>query len=693
MLSLANLRRSSRPLPPELAEELQQLKLRLGLRRRLDGRVTSRRSIPMTWGYLRPVVLLPSEMAQWPRERRQMVLLHELAHIKRCDFGVQLLGQISRAVHWFNPLAWRALGRLRVEQERACDDFVINAGECAADYAMQLMAVTARSSKAKWAQAVALAFHRRAGLAQRLQAILDTSRDRRPLSTHRHLAIVGTLVVAVGLVATPRWPAGQAQAQPAADAVNLPGEVQQNSDSIKPNAEPKPPADAQGETLSNVRELIQNLTPEELDSKRLNEAAIRGMLEALKDPHSQLLSGDASREMAIQLQGHIVGIGAQLAKEQDAIIIVTPLPDSPAAKSGLKPRDRIVAVDGHVLSDLGEVVQAIRGPQGSSVTLRIGRGTDEIDVVVTRDAVQLAPVRGLWLDANGQWRYWLDVNAKIEYLQITEFSQRTAVELELALARLHDQGIKGLVLDLRGCPGGLLDESVKVASMLIKQGTVATVRSRQSSEKTLKVDGTAKYADIPLIVLVDDLTASAGEVLAAAVQDRQRGIVVGQRTWGKGTVQSLVPVSELDVNLKITTAQIYRANGAPLDATIGAKVWGVDPNDGYFVPLSDERRSAFHERKVRRDTMGALDLPETVTPELIVSELADPVLAAALKSMSAKLKAGNFAATGRPLSEMVPPPANRKALERERDALRAKLEQIEKQLGTTTSGRNASEQP
>jgi carboxyl-terminal processing protease len=303
-------------------------------------------------------------------------------------------------------------------------------------------------------------------------------------------------------------------------------------------------------------------------------------------------------------------------------------------------------------------------------------------VLVTRDAVQLAPVQGLWLDAQGQWRYWLDTDAKIAYLQITDFNQRTAIEMEIALAVLQNRGVRGLILDLRGCPGGLLEEGVKVASLLIKRGPVASIRGRQTPEQTLEVDGTAKYADLPLIVLVDDNTASAAEVLAAAIQDRQRGIVMGQRTLGKGSVQAFIPVGGSDAKLRLTTGTIHRASGVPLAASPGAAAWGVDPNDGYYVPLSLEQRDAFRQSASRRDTLGALNLPESLAAEQIEQELSDPALAAALRSMAAKLSSGSFAATGRPLSERESLPIDRERLRRERDELRAKLQQIDEQLGT-----------
>jgi carboxyl-terminal processing protease len=692
LASLARLRRTSRPLPRELADELSQLARELELRRRVEGLLSRSRSIPMTWGSIRPVVLLPSEAVGWSRQRRRMVLLHELAHVRRWDFAVQLLGQVSRAIHWFNPLAWLALSRLRLEQERACDDCVLNAGQSAADYAAELMTVTARMPQFAWDGTVALAIRQFARIEQRVLGILDTTRDRRPLSRLRAMEMIGAIAVFVALVAIPRWPTALAEDVARDAAASGPAVLSQDDSKAVENGQAQSDQaqekganapDSDGErALARVGELIRDLSPTEIDDKLLTEGAIRGMLESLHDPFSELLSGNQSREIQLQLQGEIVGIGVQLALEQGAIVVVTPLPNSPAAKVGLKPRDTIVAVDGKELNDLKQAVNAIRGVKGSEVKLQINRAGQEVSLTVRRDSVQLVPLKGLLLDAEGRWQHWLDAQAKIGYVQIVEFNHRADTEMEQMLARLHEQGLKGLILDLRGCPGGLLDESVKVASLFLKEGTVASVRGRQQKEQKIDVDGSAKFADLPLLAIVDNLTASAAEVLAAALQDHGRAIVIGERTVGKGTVQSLFPVSELDANLKITTAHLRRANGAPLHRAANASVWGVDPNDGFYVPLTTEQRAAYRDRRAQRDLFGATTLPESPTAADVISELADPALAAALQSMSMKLKTGQFEPTGRPLTEMRAELAERESLRHERDQLLEKLRQIEKQLGS-----------
>lgn len=233
--------------------------------------------------------------------------------------------------------------------------------------------------------------------------------------------------------------------------------------------------------------------------------------------------------------------------------------------------------------------------------------------------------------------------------------------------------------ELAVCPGGLFEPCVKVASAFLESGTIATLRGRKQPEQKFEVHGSAKYSELPLVVLVDGTTASAGEVLAAALQDHNRAIVIGERTFGKGSVQSLIPVDELNANLKLTTAQIFRANGTTVNRSEKSNSWGVNPNDGYYIPVTDEQRAKWHEQRTKRD-LTATTLPESLTRELILSELADPALAAAEQALAAKLETGAFQASGRPLAEMQQQLETRGKLEAERKQLLEKLQQIDQQL-------------
>lgn len=680
VLSLRRVRYHSQPLPPHIESELKQLSRELGLVKPVAGVLSRERAIPMTWGILHPIVLLPEESTSWSPERRRMVILHELAHVRRCDFATQLLGQLARAVHWCNPIAWWAFSRMRLEQERACDDVVLNGGACPTEYASELVSILRQVPTFAWDGAVALAMSRFECIEKRLSAILDASRDRRPLSNRRTIALLVAMSLVISCVVIPRWSSAVADDQNATSPELIAQAKSATDAKAEDKSAPEKTAQTGESTLTKVEDLIRKNAAKEIDSKRLTEGAIKGMLESLHDPHSELLATEAFREIQTQLDGAFVGIGAQLALEKNTVVIVAPLPRSPAAKSGLKPGDEVLAVDGAKVGDLREAVSAIRGPQGSEVKLKIRRGGQELEVAVTRDVVPLATSKGISLDVMGNWQHWLDSEAKLAYVQITEFNRRTVDDAQAALKTLHDGGMKGLIVDLRGCPGGLLSESVKVAGLFLKAGTVATIRSRQQPEQKFDVDGTATQADVPLIVLVDDMTASAAEIVASALQDHQRAIVIGERTFGKGSVQTLIPVSDLDANLKITTAQIHRASGNMLQRSEKGSTWGVDPNEGYFIPLSSEQRATYRERRAQRDLAGKVTLSGPDIVASIKTQLADPVLAAAFQSLSAKIKTGDFEKTGRPLAEMQAQLTQRDALRLERDQLLQKLKQIEKQL-------------
>lgn len=193
LLRVRELRRSSYAAPEPLRSEIRRLVATLRLVRRVEVLLSEQCEMPMTWGIFSPVILLPARAVNWSGERSRMVLLHELAHVQRWDCLTQLLGQAARALYWFNPLAWVALQRLRVEQECACDDFVLNKGTCAADYAAELLFVSARLPEATWDQAVSLAMSRTTRLEQRLNAILDSNCDRRPLLTYRIALTLGCM--------------------------------------------------------------------------------------------------------------------------------------------------------------------------------------------------------------------------------------------------------------------------------------------------------------------------------------------------------------------------------------------------------------------------------------------------------------------------------------------------------------------
>jgi carboxyl-terminal processing protease len=273
---------------------------------------------------------------------------------------------------------------------------------------------------------------------------------------------------------------------------------------------------------------------------------------------------------------------------------VTPLENSPALRAGVQPGDLIIGVDGGTTAGwtTDQAVREITGKEGSEVTLTIYRPTtgQEIDFVLSRGRIQLTTIRGVERVGGGgdEWNYMLDSETGIAYVRLTGFNPESFDELSKALESARNQGMKGLVLDLRGNPGGLLDVAVEIVSLFVPNGEVVSTIGRVERKQKLNVRGKAQYADLPLVALVNEGSASASEILAGALQDHQRAVVLGARTFGKGSVQRVLALnrrlgiprdSRSAARLKLTTALYYLPSGrSPHKQTPDAEVWGVEPD-------------------------------------------------------------------------------------------------------------------
>lgn len=678
------LRRSSQPAPDSMNNEVRSLASDLGVSRRIEVVLSPEREIPMTWGLFTPVLLLPASALEWSDERRRMVLLHELAHIRRSDCLTQLLGQFARALHWFNPLAWLALQQLRVEQERACDDVVLSCGSDANEYASELLSVTAKLPRLTWDAAVSLAMSRSSRMEHRLKSILDPDCQRRPMSRRHALSTFALMLLFTCGVAVAQRQAAQAAMPPTGQLALANQEESADAAGQDDAKQPAPPAAATaGEDLARqVLDKIAKFSPQAVDPKTLNEAAIRGMLQSLNDPYSSMMTAEQMKEFNVQIGAKLVGIGAALRKEGEAIEVTSLMPNSPAIRGGLKPRDVIVEIDGQPAKDLAEAVKRIRGQAGTEVTLKILRADKAESLTLKRAEVRLPTVKGLSINDQGAWQHWLNADKKIAYLQITQFDPTTVSDLKTTLTALKEQGLKGLVLDLRGNVGGLLESCVESAKVFLKEGTIVEIRGRLPAETT-KLEVPAGHsplvAETPLMVIIDPTTASAGEVLAAALKHHKRATLIGERTFGKGSVQSILPLVDDGPSLKLTTAVMFSPGGESLQRAPDSKSWGVDPDDGFYVPLTTEQRAMLQKMVLARET-GTLRVEAKESPEFFENRAADHQLAAALKSMIARLETGEFAKTGRPLSELQAELTQRADLLKQRDELRVKLEQLNRQL-------------
>lgn len=304
-------------------------------------------------------------------------------------------------------------------------------------------------------------------------------------------------------------------------------------------------------TLSHVIEIVKKNYVEDLSDKDIVYSAIRGMLESL-DAHSTFLSPEMYKEMQQETKGEFGGIGIEITIKDGFPTVVAPIEDTPASKAGLKAGDHIIRINGKVTKNMGltEVVKMIRGQKGTSVTLTIMRGGFDtpFDITITRDIIQVKSVKHRVLEH------------EFGYVRVTQFQEKTARDLRKALEELKEKKVKGIVLDLRNNPGGLLEQAVEVADLFLSEGTIVSISGK-------KKDSLARFSakrngeyEGPLVVLINEGSASASEIVAGAIQDHRRGIIVGSKSFGKGSVQTIFPLEDGSA-VKLTTAKYYTPGG------------------------------------------------------------------------------------------------------------------------------------
>ncbi|MCJ7545003.1 MAG: S41 family peptidase [Phycisphaerae bacterium] len=342
-----------------------------------------------------------------------------------------------------------------------------------------------------------------------------------------------------------------------------------------------------------------------------------GFLDELDEFSSMIWPYDMA-DFEKHTMGHFYGVGVQIAKEPgEPLKVITPLADSPAFKAGIKPGDLILAVDGRATQDMGidKLIRMITGEKGTKVTLRVKRAghLDSFDVTLTRQAINIATVRGWQSRPDGQWDYLIDPEAKIAYVRVMQFTDETVESLDSVLDRIAKAGVHSLVLDLRYNPGGLLRSATDVADEFLSRGRLVSTEGRQARRQSVNATPGGKYLDGQLVLLVNQISASAAEIVSGAVQDWDRGLIVGQRTYGKETVQNVIPIRRDRAVLKLTTAYYYLPSGRTLHGGDG-KDSGVAPD----VEIRMTPKQTKRWLEVRQKT----DLLQDVDPTQLRSDLA-----------------------------------------------------------------------
>lgn len=294
-----------------------------------------------------------------------------------------------------------------------------------------------------------------------------------------------------------------------------------------------------------------------LDYKKMVEGAIRGMVTSVGDPYTVYMSTDETKEFENDISGTISGIGAEVGIKNDKLTVIAPLDNSPAKNAGLKSGDLILQIDGEdtVKMSLGEAVSKIRGKEGTKVKLHIQRDTERKDYEITRAKVEIKSVR------------WEIKEGNIGYIELSSFDENSAAKIKEAVSDLNGKGAKGIILDLRDNPGGLLDAAVSITSEFLKDGVVLIEKNKAGTiNESFKTSGNGKLTDtkIPIAVLTNNGSASASEIVAGALQDSKRATLIGEKTFGKGSVQQIEEISGGSA-LRITIAHWFTPSGKTID--------------------------------------------------------------------------------------------------------------------------------
>jgi len=351
-------------------------------------------------------------------------------------------------------------------------------------------------------------------------------------------------------------------------------------------------------TFNEVLDMVQKNYVEPIEQKTLIQGAINGMMRSL-DPHSAYMTADMYKELEVETRGTFGGIGIEITILKDILTVVSPIEDTPAFQAGVKAGDQIIGIDGKSTKNITimEAVSKLRGPKDTKVTLTIMREgiTKPEDIVITRNIIKIRSIRARMYDD------------QIGYIRIAAFQEKTVHDLKKALKELDgpSHSLKGLVLDMRNNPGGLLNQAVEISDCFLKSGVIVSTKGRtRNLENTFSARDNGDEPACPIVVLVNEGTASAAEIVSGALRDNRRAIIVGVRTFGKGSVQTVIPLEDGSA-LKLTTAKYYTPSGHSIQAE------GIAPDITIkYQRPAKEKEVAAEDRIRERDLKGHIKSPE-----------------------------------------------------------------------------------
>jgi carboxyl-terminal processing protease len=394
-----------------------------------------------------------------------------------------------------------------------------------------------------------------------------------------------------------------------------------------------------------VYSLVKQAYVEDVDDHRLMQAAIHGLLAGL-DPHSEYLGKEQIQDLTEDTTGNYDGLGIEVVQVEGTLRVVAPIDDSPAERAGVKAGDTIVRIDGKAVQsdDLDGAVARLRGKPGSEITLNVlhEKQTVPVDIRVKREVIRIASSRGRLLEPG------------YAYLRVSQFQAETGSQLRKRIERLiadNKAPLRGAVLDLRSNPGGLLTSAVEISDQFLNEGVIVTTRGRlKESDLSFRATPGDLLDGAPLVVLVDNGTASAAEIVAGALKDNHRALLMGRRTFGKGSVQTVLPLDS-EHAVKLTTARYYTPSGISIQAA------GIQPDialgDLALSQRDSEPTPSFGERDLRNHLKGSEETDGPTTPSAANRDLQqDYALNEALNALKA------LALRGKPVA--VPQAENKK---------------------------------
>lgn len=417
----------------------------------------------------------------------------------------------------------------------------------------------------------------------------------------------------------------------------------------------------------------------EEDRRKFMENAIQGGLQSL-DQHSGYINQREFKQFSKQSDGSFGGIGIQISTNRDSkrLTVISPIVGTPAYKAGVKPGDEIEKINGEPTQGMTveDAIDKIQGAPGTPVKLTIRhRGSSRsIELSLTRSLIEVESVLGDQRDGNKNWDYMLDKQNRIGYLRLVQFNKKSAEELKAAVEHLQAEGARGLVLDLRNNPGGLLDAAVSISDLFLTDGAVVSVEGRNRAKQTYTAkDPGTLFRDKPIVVLVNESSASASEIVSAALQDHKRAVVIGERSYGKGSVQNLIPMETGKSALKLTTAKYMRPSGKNIHRFPDSKDeedWGVKPDIQVklTVPEEIDYLTARRDRDIVREDKSAEELKEplaNVVGAVGTAWMLDPTLAPVITAAELGAATETLPRPPRPFSD--------KVLDRALEYLREKL--------------------